>query len=33
MPDLKHQAIVQILRDDPQLVATLLGHIATGASS
>lgn len=27
MPELKHQAIVQILRDDPQLVATLLGHI------
>jgi hypothetical protein len=27
MPKLKHQAIVQILRDDPQIIATLLGHI------
>lgn len=27
MPELKHQAIIQILRDDPQLVASLLGHI------
>lgn len=26
MPQLRHQAIIQILRDDPQLVATLLGH-------
>lgn len=27
MPHLKHQAIVQILRDVPQLVVALLGHI------
>jgi hypothetical protein len=27
MPNLKHQAIVQILRDDPHLVTMLLGHI------
>jgi hypothetical protein len=26
MPKLKHQAIVQILHDEPQLVAMLLGH-------
>lgn len=26
MPELKHQAIVQILHDEPQLVAMLLGH-------
>jgi hypothetical protein len=27
MPTLKHQAIIQILRDEPQLVTALLGHI------
>jgi hypothetical protein len=27
MPALQHQAIVQILRDEPQLVAMLLGRI------
>lgn len=27
MPELQHQAIIQILRDKPQLVAALLGHI------
>ena len=27
MPELQHQAIIQILRDEPRLVAALLGHI------
>jgi hypothetical protein len=27
MPELQHQAIIQILRDEPQFVAALLGRI------
>ncbi|MGH3252079.1 MAG: hypothetical protein ACRDOI_38530 [Trebonia sp.] len=27
MPKLRHQAIIQILRDQPQIVVALLGHI------